>query len=218
MARQITGKKPKNMKKTIRTFLRYLGNHKFALLLVGVLVIASAGANLYGTYLLNPLIDNYILPHDYDGLVRAVLFMGLIYAGGVLCTAVYKQLMTHTAQSIVKEIREDLFSKMQKLPLRFFDTNTHGDVMSHFTNDLDTVQDALNNCFDNLIQSFVMITGTLLAILLLNWKLSLIVMFFMVIMYLMIQYFSKKSKYYFSHQQAAMGKLNGHVAPISSAM
>ena len=78
MAKQITGKKPKNMKKTIRTFLRYLGNHKFALLLVGVLVIASAGANLYGTYLLNPLIDNYILPHDYDGLVRAVLFMGLI--------------------------------------------------------------------------------------------------------------------------------------------
>ena len=199
------------MKKTIRTFLRYLGNHKFALLLVGVLVIASAGANLYGTYLLNPIIDNYILPHDYDGLVRAVLFMGLMYAGGVLCTAVYKQLMTHTAQSIVKEIRKDLFSKMQKLPLRFFDTNTHGDVMSHFTNDLDTVQDALNNCFDNLIQSFVMITGTLLAIFLLNWKLSLIVMFFMIIMYLMIQYFSKKSKYYFSHQQAAMGKLNGFI-------
>ena len=164
MARQITGKKPKNMKKTIRTFLRYLGNHTFALLFVGVLVIVSAGANLYGTYLLNPIIDNYILPHDYDGLAAAILFMALMYAGGVVCTAIYKQLMTHTAQSIVKEIREDLFSKMQKLPLRFFDSNTHGDVMSHFTNDLDTVQDALNNCFDNLIQSFVMITGTLLAI------------------------------------------------------
>ena len=211
MARQITGKKPKNMKKTIRTFLRYLGNHTFALLFVGVLVIVSAGANLYGTYLLNPIIDNYILPHDYDGLAAAILFMALMYAGGVVCTAIYKQLMTHTAQSIVKEIREDLFSKMQKLPLRFFDSNTHGDVMSHFTNDLDTVQDALNNCFDNLIQSFVMITGTLLAIFILNWKLSLIVMVFMVIMYLMIQYFSKKSKYYFSHQQAAMGKLNGFI-------
>lgn len=211
MARQITGKKPKNMKKTLKTLLHYLGYHTFALLFVGILVIASAGANLYGTYLLNPMIEQYILPHDYEGLRYAVLWLASMYAFGVLCTAVYKQLMTHTAQSIVKEIRKDLFAKMQKLPLRFFDTNAHGDIMSHFTNDLDTLQDALNNCFDNLIQSFVMIIGTLLAIFILNWKLSLIVMVFMIIMYLMIQYFSKKSKYYFSHQQAAMGSLNGFI-------
>ena len=100
---------------------------------------------------------------------------------------------------------------MQKLPLRFFDSNTHGDIMSHFTNDLDTVQDAMNNCFDNLIQSFTMIIGTLIAIFILNWQLSCIVMIFMIIMYLLIQYYSKKSKYYFSHQQAAMGKLNGFI-------
>lgn len=211
MARQITNKKPKNMKKTIRTFLRYLGNHKFALLLVGVLVILSAGANLFGTYMLQPIIDDYIVPKDHDGLALVIIFMAGMYASGALCTAIYKQLMTHTSQKIVKEIRQDLFDKMQQLPLRFFDTNTHGDVMSHFTNDLDTVQDALNNCFDNLIQSFTMITGTLIAIYLLNWKLSIIVTFFMVIMYLMIQYYSKKSKYYFSHQQAAMGQLNGFI-------
>ena len=83
--------------------------------------------------------------------------------------------------------------------------------MSHFTNDLDTVQDAMNNCFDNLIQSFTMIIGTLIAIFILNWQLSCIVMIFMIIMYLLIQYYSKKSKYYFSHQQAAMGKLNGFI-------
>lgn len=211
MARQITNKKPKNMKKTMKTFLHYLGNHGFALLFVGILVICSAGANLYGTYLLNPIIDNYILPHDHDGLFMAVMFMGGMYLSGVICTAIYKQLMVHTSQKIVQEIRQDLFVKMQKLPLRFFDTNTHGDIMSHFTNDLDTVQDALNNCFDNLIQSFVMITGTLIAIFILNWKLSLIVMVFMILMYALIQYFSKKSKYYFSHQQAAMGSLNGFI-------
>ena len=137
--------------------------------------------------------------------------MGIMYACGAVCTAVYKQLMTRTSQKIVKEIRQDLFDKMQSLPLRFFDTNTHGDVMSHFTNDLDTVQDAMNNCFDNLIQSFTMITGTLIAIFILNWKLSLIVMISMISMYLMIQYYSKRSKYYFSHQQAAMGNLNGFI-------
>ena len=211
MARQITGKKPQNMKKTMKTFLGYLGNHRFALLFVGILVILSAGANLFGTYLLQPIIDNYIVPRDPDGLFQAILFMGCMYLCGALCTAVYKQLMTHTSQKIVKEIRQDLFDKMQALPLRFFDSNTHGDIMSHFTNDLDTVQDAMNNCFDNLIQSFTMITGTLIAIFVLNWKLSIIVMVFMVFMYLMIQFYSKRSKYYFSHQQAAMGSLNGFI-------
>lgn len=211
MAKQITGKKSQNMRKTLKTFLHYLGNHSFALLFVGVLVIASAGANLYGTYMLQPIIDNYIVPHDYDGLIMAILFMALMYGSGAVCTAIYKQLMTHTSQKIVMEIRQDLFAKMQKLPLRFFDSNTHGDIMSHFTNDLDTVQDAMNNCFDNLIQSFTMIIGTLIAIFILNWQLSCIVMIFMIIMYLLIQYYSKKSKYYFSHQQAAMGKLNGFI-------
>ena len=83
--------------------------------------------------------------------------------------------------------------------------------MSRFTNDIDTLQDALNNCFDNLIQSFTMIIGTLTAIFILNWQLSLLVMIFMIIMYFLIQFYSKRSKYYFSHQQAAMGKLNGFI-------
>lgn len=199
------------MKKTLLNFLRYLGNHKFALLLVGLMVIFSAGANLYGTYLVSPIVDNYILPGNHQGLVKAVLFMAGMYACGALSTAIYKQLMTHTSQKIVKEIRADLFDKMQKLPLRFFDSNAHGDIMSRFTNDLDTVQDALNNCFDNLIQSFTMIVGTTIAIFILNWKLSIIVMFFMIIMYILVQYYSKRSKYYFSHQQAAIGDLNGFI-------
>lgn len=211
MARQITGKKPQNIKKTIFNFLHYLGNHKFALLIVALLVIFSAFANLYGTYLVSPIIDQYILPRNHEGLFQAVIFMAIMYGCGALSTAIYKQLMTHTSQKIVKEIRQDLFDKMQKLPLRFFDSNTHGDIMSRFTNDLDTVQDAMNNCFDNLIQSFTMIVGTLIAIFILNWALSLIVTFFMIIMYFMIQYFSKRSKYYFTHQQAAMGDLNGFI-------
>lgn len=206
-----TGKKPQNMAKTLRKLMQYMGNHKFSLLLVGILVICSAGANLYGTYMLQPIIDEYIVPKDYDGLVSVILFMALMYGAGVCATAIYKQLMTHTAQKITQEIRRDLFKKMQKLPLRFFDSQTHGDIMSRFTNDIDTLQDALNNCFDNLIQSFTMIIGTLTAIFILNWQLSLLVMIFMIIMYFLIQFYSKRSKYYFSHQQAAMGKLNGYI-------
>lgn len=208
---KMTAKKPQNMTKTLSKLMQYMGHHKFSLLLVGILVICSAGANLYGTYMLQPIIDNYIVPKDYDGLVFAILFMAMMYAAGVCATAIYKQLMTHTAQKITQEIRSDLFKKMQKLPLRFFDSQTHGDIMSRFTNDIDTLQDALNNCFDNLIQSFTMIVGTLTAIFILNWQLSFFVMVFMILMYFLIQFYSKRSKYYFSQQQAAMGKLNGYI-------
>ena len=100
---------------------------------------------------------------------------------------------------------------MQRLPLRYFDSHTHGDIMSRFTNDLDTLQDAMNNCFDNLIQSFIMVTGTLILIFVLNWQLSLIVFVCMIIMYFIIQYLSKKSKYYFVRQQSSLGDLNGFV-------
>ena len=109
-----TGKKPQNMAKTLRKLMKYMGNHKFSLLLVGILVICSAGANLYGTYMLQPIIDEYIVPKDYDGLVSVILFMALMYGAGVCATAIYKQLMTHTAQKITQEIRRDLFKKMQK--------------------------------------------------------------------------------------------------------
>lgn len=211
MARQITNKKPKNIKKTILNFLHYLGKHKLPLCIVGVMVIFSAAANLYGTYLVSPIVDKYILPGNQRGLLNAVIFMAGMYLCGAMSTALYKQLMIHTSQKMIKEIRTDLFDKLQSLPLGFFDSNTHGDIMSHFTNDLDTVQDAMNNCFDNLIQSFTMITGTLIAIFILNWQLSFIVMAFMVIMYLLVQFFSKRSKYYFSHQQAAIGNLNGFI-------
>lgn len=211
MAKQITGKKPRNLKKTAGSLLMYLGRHKFALLLVAILDIASAFISIWGTYMIGPVINDYISTKDGIGLAKTVLLMACIYGIGVLCTLLYTQLMVHTAQKVVKEIRKDLFSKMQKLSIRFFDTNTHGDLMSHFTNDLDTVQDALNNSFTVLIQSFVLMSGTIIVIFIMNWQLSLIVIVCLLGMYVFIQYSGKKSRYYFSHQQAAMGSLNGFI-------
>lgn len=211
MAKGMTRKKPKNLKKTASSFLTYLGRHKLALIFVAVLDIASGLISIWGTYMIGPIINDYISTKDLAGLASTIILMAIIYGIGVLCTLIYTQLMVHTAQKIVKEIRQDLFSKMQELPIRFFDTNTHGDLMSHFTNDLDTVQDALNNSFTVLIQSFVIMSGTIIVIFILNWQLSLIVMACLLGMYAFIQYSSKKSRYYFNHQQAAMGKLNGFI-------
>lgn len=211
MARQLTNAKPKDMKKTLGSFLKYMGNHKYSLLIVGCLVIVSTGVNLWGTFQIRTVVNDYILPQDSSGLISFIILMICVYIVGATSTAIYKQLMVHTSQKIVKEIRQDLFDKMQKLPLRYFDSNTHGNIMSRFTNDLDTVQDAMNNCFDNLIQSFIMISGTLVLIFVLNWQLSCIVLICMVVMYFLIQYLSQRSKYYFVHQQAAMGSLNGFI-------
>ena len=211
MARQITNAKPRDMMKTLSSFKKYMGNHKYALLSVSLLVIMSTGVNLWGTFQIRTIVNHYILPRDFQGLISFLIFMACIYAIGATSTAIYKQLMVHTSQKIVEEMRQDLFCKMQKLPLRYFDSNAHGNIMSHFTNDLDTVQDALNNCFDNLIQSFIMIVGTLILIFILNWQLSLIVLGCMIVMYFIIQYLSHRSKYYFTHQKAAMGQLNGFI-------
>ena len=211
MARQITGAKPQDMSKTMHNLLAYLGHHKFTLGFIAVLVIISASANLWGTYMIKTVVNDYIVLQDVQGLLRVVITMAIFYGCGALCTFGYTQLMTHMAQTIVKEIRGDLFSKMQRLPLRYFDSHPHGEIMSHFTNDLDTMQDALNNCFANVIQSFMMITGTIILIFMLSWQLSLIVMISFVIMYYFIQYSSRRSKYYFRKQQDAMGYLNGFI-------
>lgn len=211
MAHGIDMKRPQQWKKTLLGFRPYLKKHRWPLLLVAAGTILSAAVNLLGTYLISPIINDYILPHNYDGLVFMIVLMAAMYLCGVLCSAFAKQRMTHVAQAIIKELRQDLFAHMQTLPISFFDAHTHGEIMSHFTNDIDTLQDALNNCVDNLIQSITMIVGTLIAIYLLNWQLSLIVTIFMVGMAALIQYFSRRSKYYFARQQAAMATMNGFI-------
>ncbi len=211
MARQITSAKPKNLKKTLASFKKYIGLHKISFVLIALLVIMSTSISLWGTYSIKTVVNEYVLKNDFHGLIQFIIFMAIIYFIGATSTAIYKQLMVHTAQSIVQEMRNDLFSKMQKLPITYFDQHPHGEIMSRFTNDLDTVQDALNNCFDTLIQSFIMITGTLFLIFVLSWQLSLIVFASMIVMYFLIQYLTKKSKIYFKKQQASMGVLNGFI-------
>lgn len=211
MAKPISNKRPDNFWKTLRNLLHYMGNHRFLLLLVAVLVSVSALANLFGTYMLKPIVNNYIVPRDVDGLILAVIFTACIYGVGVLSAFGYTQIMVVVAQKIIKEIREDLFHRMMTLPLRYFDTNPNGDTMSRFTNDVDTIADALNNSFAMMVQSFIQIVGTLTLIFILNWQLSLIVFVCYIIMFAYIKFSGKRSRYYFGHQQKYLGNLNGFI-------
>lgn len=210
-ARDMNYKRPKDTRKTLWKLLRYLGGHKWLLVVVAVLVFISSGANILGTYLVKPVINNYILPGDAAGLTRMLIFMAFMYGAGATATYGYTQLMVHTSQQVVKEIRQDLFAHIQKLPLGYFDTHSHGELMSRFTNDVDTVQEALNNSFTLVIQSFLTLVGTMTMLCVLSLRLTLIVVVFLVLMFLMIQYNSRRGKKYFRKQQECLGSINGFV-------
>ncbi len=216
MAKYVGYKRPKDTKKTLKHLFAYLGMHKWAFVLVAVLVFLSAGANIMGTYLLKPVINSFIVPGDMNGLVKAVMAMGVMYLCGALCTLFYNRLMVKTSQKVIKEIRSDLFKHVQKLPLKYFDAHTHGELMSRFTNDVDTVQEAMNNSFAMIIQSFMMLFGTIIMMMVLSIRLSMIVVVFLVIMFIFIKYNSKHSKKYFNKQQAELGKINGFVQEMTA--
>ena len=218
MAKYVGYKRPKNTKKTLLHLMKYLGLHKWMFMLVALLVFVSAGANIMGTYFLKPVINKFILPGNREGLLLAVAGMAVMYICGALATLGYNQLMIRSAQKVVKEIRSDLFAHVQKLPLKYFDAHTHGELMSRFTNDVDTVQEAMNNSFAMIIQSFMMLFGTVVMMMVLSLQLSLIVVAFLLIMFVFIKFNSQRSKKYFQRQQAELGKINGFVEEMTAGL
>ena len=166
-----------------------------------MLVTISAVANLLGTFMIKPVVNTFIAQDGGSKLIVGVLITAAIYFSGALSALGYTQTMVNVAQKIIYDIRRDLLSHVQKLPLRYFDTTKTGDVMSLFTNDVDTISDALNNSFATLIQNSIQAVGTLILLFVLNWQLSIVVAvcYFAMIMY--IRFSGKKSKMYFNRQQ-----------------
>ena len=215
MARQLSAKRPKDLRFTVSELLGYMGRHRFLLFTVAALVTVSACANLLGTYMIRPVV-NSLAGADVSALVRGVAATALIYGAGVLSAFGYTQTMVNMAQKVLFDIRRDLFAHIQTLPLRFFDTRRHGDVLSYFTNDVDTVSDALNNSFAMVIQSFIQIVGTLAMLFVLNWRLSLLVVVGYAAMFWYIRYSGARSKAYFTRQQASLGELDGYMEEMVS--
>ncbi len=213
--RQLSGKKPQNMRYTLYTLLSYMGRHKFLLLVVAVLVTISALANLLGTYMIRPVV-NSLTAGNLQDLIAGVAVTAAIYGLGALSALGYTQTMVKAAQKVLYDIRRDLFAHLQTLPLEFFDTHRHGDVMSYFTNDVDTISDAMNNSFAMVIQSFIQMAGTLTILFVLNWRLSFVVVVCYVVMFLYIRFSGKHSKAYYTKQQASLGDLDGYIEEITA--
>jgi ATP-binding cassette subfamily B multidrug efflux pump len=209
--------KPKNMKKTLLRILSYMKEYRLQLVIVLFAVIVSAGANVAGIYFLKPLINNYILPFvgqgnpDLSGFIGMLTVMGLLYAAGASCTWVFNRLMLNVSTGTLYKIRTDLYSHLQTLPIRYFDTHTHGELMSRFTNDTDALRDMLSQSFVQVISSAISVTGVFFFMLFLSPLLTLLAIAMLVVMLLAIRFIGSRSSRYFKMQQKEIGKVNGYI-------
>lgn len=209
-------KKPQNMGKAISRLLSYLKEDVPRLFLVFVCVIVSTASTLTGSYMLRPIINTYIFPVDGSvgnpaGLAKSLLVMAFVYAIGVVSTYLQTYTMLHVSQRAVLKLRSDLFRKMQALPIRFFDTNSNGDLMSRYTNDMDSITEMMNNTLVNMISGIISLVGTLCIMLVTNFWLTLITIVMTPIMLKAGSFVANRSRKYYNAQQKALGTLNGYV-------
>jgi ATP-binding cassette subfamily B multidrug efflux pump len=205
------GRKPRNVRGTLRKLLGYLERYRLHLAAVVVLLIISSACTVGGSYLIKPLINDYILPGDFSGLARMLAVMGGVYLLGSVCSFGYARIMVHVSQNTVAKLRGDLFHQMQSLPLSYFDGHTHGELMSRYTNDIETVSEALNNSFGSLVSCTLNFVGTVAMMLVLSPVLTLITFAVLAVMLLAVRHIGGRSRRYFAAQQKAVGAVNGYI-------
>ena len=203
--------RPKDMKGTFKKLMRYVGRYKGSLVLVAVCLIVSSVASVATSYMLKPLLNNYIIPGDFPGLFRMLLLMGGLFALSSLCSYAYARIMVHVAQHTVAALRQDLFDRLQELPIRYYDRHQSGDLMSRFTNDIDTVSEMLNSSFASIISNVLTFVGTVVMMIVLNPWLTLITFLFLGLMAVVVKTVGGRSRTSFQRQQAALGAMNGYI-------
>lgn len=208
--------KPVHGRKTLMRILSYLGHDRKLLFVIGLLVVISIACNLTGSYMLRPIINNYILPGDLKGLVSILALLGAIYLLGVLCTLIYSRLLNKIGQSAAARMRSELFTRMERLPLRYFDVHEYGDIMSRYTNDMDRVSDTLTDSLADLLSSTLLLVGTLAMMIYISPLLTLVILVMVPIMLFCAKFIVKRSRKYFTAQQSSLGELNGYVEEMMS--
>ena len=203
--------RPKDMKGTFKKLMGYVGKYKGSLVLVAICLLISSAASVATSYLLKPLLNDYIIPGDFPGLFKMLLVMGGMYLLTSLCSFAYARIMVHVAQHTVAALRQDLFDRLQELPVSYYDRHQSGDLMSRFTNDIDTVSEMLNSSFASIISNVLTFVGTVVMMIVLNPWLTLITFLFLGLMGLVVKVIGGRSRANFQRQQAALGALNGYI-------
>ena len=218
---KFNGPRPKMTKKSLsvikRLFSYIFRHYKLHCFFVIIFIIVGALANIRGTLFLKDLIDIYIIPYinsdvpNFAPLLNAILTMGAIYYVGVFSTWIYNRIMIAVSQGTMRDIRKDIFSSMEKLPIKYFDTNAHGDIMSIYTNDTDTLRQMISQSFPQMFSAVITVAGAFISMLILNIPLTVVTMFMVGIMFLTTKKIAGSSGKYFAEQQRNLGKLNGYI-------
>ena len=203
---------------TIKRLLKYVtGGYKLQLIIVLVSIIISALVGVIGTQFIKYLIDDFITPllgsnvPDYTALLNVIMIMAVIYLVGVICTFIYNRLMINISQGVLNKIRNQMFEHMQKLPIRYFDSRTHGEIMSTYTNDVDTLRQCLSQSIPQVFSSCITMIAVLIAMLVTNIYLTFLVLGMVVLMIFISRYLGGNSSKFFVKQQEDIGKVNGYI-------
>ncbi|MCC8028571.1 MAG: ABC transporter ATP-binding protein/permease [Lachnospiraceae bacterium] len=211
------GKTAKDVRGTTRRLLSYLGAYKARFILVICCIVFAAITTALASLFIQSLIDDYILPllsednPDFSGLLAYITRMAVIFAVGVLAAVIYNRVMVTIAQGILKKIRDEMFEHMQQLPIRYFDTNTHGDIMSHYTNDTDTLRQMITQSIPQMLNSVITVAAVFVSMLTVSFWLTLIVVAFVVIIFFVIKTIAGGSAKYFVRQQQSLADVDGYI-------
>lgn len=209
--------KPKNAKGTFRRILKYFKPYRGQLVLVLIGLLASVAANIAGTYMLVPIINEYIVPWignanpDFTGLIGQLTVMAVVYTAGILGTFMYNRLMINVSTGTLLKLRLEMFTKMQTLPISYFDRRTHGEIMSTYTNDTDVMREMISQGLPSFISSAVRIVGVFTMMIVLNPILTGIAILMLVIMMLITKAIAGRSGRFFKARQDSVGKVNGYI-------
>ena len=211
--------KPKNAFGAFKRILSYMAEYKALLLMVVVFIICSSLANVIGTSFLQKIIDNYLTPlikdsgnaELYRGFMAVLGQMMLVYVIGALCTFGYSRIMLNISTKTLFKIRTDLFTHMETLPIKYFDTHTHGELMSRYTNDIDTIREMLSNAVSSFISSAVTIIGVFVMMVYYSWQLTLVSIGMLFVILFLTGKIGGKSGKYFKEQQKEIGAVNGYI-------
>ncbi|MDW5298680.1 MAG: ABC transporter ATP-binding protein [Sedimentibacter sp.] len=201
----------------MKRLLKYIFEYKLHLIIIIIAIIGSSLSGVAGTYFLKPIINNYVVPFigkenpDLSGFVRMIGVMSAVYIVGVICSFTYNRLMLTISTGTMRKIRVDMFKHLQNLPIKYYDTHTHGEIMSRFTNDTDTLREMLSQGLPHFISSAITVAGVFIMMVVLSPILTLLVIFMFSIMIFAIKKIGGKSSHYFKKQQKELGSFNGYI-------
>ncbi len=208
--------KAKEGKKTFLRLMSYLSCDRSLLYIIAFLIVVSIISSLLGSYMLRPIINDYIIPGDIPGLFKILLLLGVIYLVGVVATYIEYRLLNKIGQRTVTRLRMDLFKKMEILPIKYFDTHQHGDLMSRYTNDIDKISDVLTDSLSDLLSSALTLIGIFILMIYISPILTLVAMITVPLMFLSAKLIVTQSKKYFKAQQEDLGAVNGYIEEMIS--